>query len=108
VLLPTFANWDRSTLPPGASLPHRAADPVTTVQGMPEDFDVDAMVVRFKERAAAVRKRGIPPLEGDDRKRFMQRMQLDYMDYAMLGDATGSLEDGILTLRIDLRPKSEG
>jgi hypothetical protein len=75
---------------------------------MPEDFDVDAMVVRFKERAAAVRKRGIPPLEGDDRKRFMQRMQLDYMDYAMLGDATGSLEDGILTLRIDLRPKSEG
>jgi hypothetical protein len=75
---------------------------------MPEDFDVDAMVARFKERAAAVRKRGIPPLEGDDRKRFMQRMQLDYMDYAMLGDATGGLEDGVLVLRIDLRPKPEG
>jgi hypothetical protein len=74
---------------------------------MPDDFDVDAMVTRFKERAAAVRKRGVPPLEGDDRKRFMQRMQLDYMDYAMLGDATGTLDDGILTLRIDLRPKSE-
>ena len=75
---------------------------------MAEDFDVDAMVARFKERAAAVRKRGVPPLEGDDRKRFMQRMQLDYMDYAMLGDATGTLDDGILTLRIDLRPKSDG
>ena len=75
---------------------------------MPDDFDVDAMVTRFKERAAAVRSRGVPPLEGDDRKRFMARMQLDYMDYAMLGDATGTLEDGILTLRIDLRPPTEG
>ncbi len=75
---------------------------------MPDDFDVDAMVTRFKERAAAVRSRGVPPLEGDDRKRFMARMQLDYMDYAMLGDATGTLEDGILTLRIDLRPPAEG
>jgi hypothetical protein len=74
---------------------------------MPDDFDVDAMVTRFKERAAAVRSRGVPPLEGDDRKRFMARMQLDYMDYAMLGDATGTLDDGILTLRIDLRPKAD-
>lgn len=74
---------------------------------MPDDFDVDAMVTRFKERAAAVRARGIPPLEGDDRKRFMQRMQLDYMDYAMLGDATGAIEDGVLVLKIDLRPKPE-
>jgi len=74
---------------------------------MPDDFDVDAMVTRFKERAAAVRKRGIPPLEGDDRKRFIQRMQLDYMDYAMVGDATGAIDDGILVLRIDLRPKPE-
>jgi hypothetical protein len=73
---------------------------------MPDDFDVDAMVTRFKERAAAVRARGIPPLEGDDRKRFMQRMQLDYMDYAMVGDATGAMEDGVLVLRIDLRPKA--
>lgn len=81
---------------------------MATVGSMPDDFDVDAMVARFRERAAAVRKRGIPPLEGDDRKRFIQRMQLDYMDYAMLGDATGSLDDGILTLRIDLRPKAEG
>lgn len=71
---------------------------------MPDDFDVDAMVTRFKERAAAVRKRGVPPLEGDDRKRFIQRMQVDYQDYAMLGDATGGLEDGVLVLRIDLRP----
>ena len=80
---------------------------MSTVAGMPEDFDVDAMVTRFKERAAAVRSRGVPPLEGDDRKRFMKRMQLDYQDYAMLGDATGVLDDGILTLRIDLRPQPD-
>ena len=26
----------------------------------------------------------------------------------MLGDATGSLEDGVLVLRVDLRPPAEG
>ncbi len=72
-----------------------------------EPFDVDAMVARFRERAKAVRSRGVPPLEGADRRRFVERMQLDYQDFAMLGDATGSLEDGVLTLRVDLRPKGE-
>ncbi len=70
-----------------------------------EAFDVEAMVARFRERAKAVRSRGVPPLEGADRRRFVERMQLDYQDFAMLGDATGSLEDGVLTLRVDLRPK---
>lgn len=72
------------------------------------DFDVEAMVARFRERAKAVRSRGVPPLEGADRRRFVERMQLDYQDFAMLGDATGSLEDGVLTLRVDLRPKAAG
>ena len=69
------------------------------------EFDVEAMVSRFRERAKAVRSRGVPPLEGADRRRFVERMQLDYQDFAMLGDATGSLEDGVLVLRVDLRPK---
>jgi len=30
------------------------------------------------------------------------------MDFAMLGDAEASLDDGILVLRIDLRPRDEG
>jgi hypothetical protein len=63
------------------------------------------MVARFRERAKAVRARGVPPLEGADRKRFLEQAQLDYQDYAMLADAEASLEDGVLTLRIDLRPK---
>ncbi len=72
---------------------------------MADDFDVDALIERFRERARAVRSRGVPPVEGPDRKRFIEQAKVDYMDYAMLGDAQGSLDDGVLTLRIDLRPK---
>jgi len=68
------------------------------------DFDPQAMVVRFRERAEAVRSRGIPPIEGPERARFREQAQRDYTDYAMIGDAEAELVDGILTLRIDLRP----
>ena len=74
---------------------------------MTDGLDVEAMTERFRERARAVRSRGVPPLEGAERKRFIDQAKLDYMDYAMLGDATGTVEDGILVLRIDLRPKPE-
>lgn len=74
---------------------------------MADDFDVDALIERFRERANAVRSRGVPPVEGPDRKRFIEQAKVDYMDYAMLGDAEGSLSDGVLTLRIDLRPKPD-
>jgi hypothetical protein len=73
---------------------------------MADSLDVDAMIHRFKERADAVRNRPMPPLEGPDRKRFVERMELDYQDFAMLGDATATLEDGILVLRVDLRPEA--
>ena len=62
------------------------------------------MVNRFSERATAVRSRGMPPLKGADRRAFLERMKLDYQDFAMLGDATGSIEEGVLVLRVDLRP----
>jgi hypothetical protein len=73
---------------------------------MPSELDVDAMLNRFRERARAVRQRGLPPIEGAERKRFMDQARTDYMDYAMIGDATATLEDGILTLTIDLRPEA--
>jgi hypothetical protein len=63
------------------------------------------MIERFRDRANAVRDRGLPPIEGPERLRFKEQMQADFMDYAMLGDAQAELVDGILTLRIDLRPK---
>lgn len=68
------------------------------------EFDPNDMVNRFRERAKAVRDRGLPPIEGAERQRFREQAQRDYMDFAMIGDADATLEDGILTLRIDLRP----
>jgi hypothetical protein len=71
---------------------------------MADHFDPQAMVERFRARADAVRSRGLPPIEGPDRERFMEQARTDYMDFAMLGDAAAELEDGVLTLRVDLRP----
>jgi hypothetical protein len=71
---------------------------------MADEFDPQALVDRFRARAEAVRSRGLPPVEGPDRERFKQQAQVDYMDFAMLADAEPNLQDGILTLRIDLRP----
>lgn len=72
---------------------------------MPEELDVQAMIERFRQRAAAVRRRGLPPVEGAERRRFAEQAQRDFMDFAMIGDAEGTLDDGVLTLRIDLRPR---
>jgi hypothetical protein len=69
-------------------------------------FDPDEMLERFAERAEAVKRRGLPPIEGPERLAFARQASLDYQDFAMLADATARLDEGILTLRIDLRPKS--
>ncbi len=66
------------------------------------ELDVDAFLARFDERARAVKERGVPPIEGDARRVFIERMKLDYMDYALVGAAAWSLEDGHLVLRIPL------
>lgn len=72
---------------------------------MADTLDVDAMIKRFQERAKAVKDRPLPPVAGAERKHFLDQAQQDFMDYAIIGDATGTLEDGILTLTVDLRPK---
>ena len=71
---------------------------------MGEPFDVEAMLQRFRDRAAAVRNRPLPPVAGEERTRFIEQAQIDFQDFAILGDATGSIEDGVLVLRVDLRP----
>jgi hypothetical protein len=79
-----------------------------TLKGsMDESFDPEAMVARFRARAQAVRARGLPPVEGAERRRFRQQAQEDYMDFAMLGDAEATLDGGILTLKVDLRPRPD-
>ncbi|CAN5183736.1 hypothetical protein BH18ACT4_BH18ACT4_10990 [soil metagenome] len=71
---------------------------------MAEGLDIDAMIKRFRDRAEAVRNRPLPPIAGEERARFVRQAQVDYQDLGLLADAKGSLEDGILVLRIDLRP----
>ena len=77
-------------------------------EAVPAAFDPQEMVVRFRQRAEAVRTRGMPPIEGPERVRFREQAQRDFTDFAMIGDAEAELVDGILTLRIDLRPKPAG
>jgi len=72
---------------------------------MAEDLDIEAMTERFRARAKAVRQRGMPPVEGPERKRFIDQARIDFQDYAMIGDAVARLEDGVLTLTVDLRPQ---
>lgn len=67
-------------------------------------LDADAMIERFRQRASAVRQRPLPPVAGEERQQFIAQAQTDFQDFAMVGDAEGSLEDGVLVLRIDLRP----
>jgi hypothetical protein len=71
---------------------------------MAEGFDVDAMIARFRERAHAAKRRPLPPVAGEERSLFVQQVQTDFRDFAMLGDAVGAIEDGFLVLRVDLRP----
>ncbi len=71
-----------------------------------DTFDPQAMVDRFRERAASVRRRQIPPVEGDARREFIRQAEVDFRDFAMIGDAETTLEEGVLVLRVDLRPGS--
>ena len=73
---------------------------------MAQGLDVDAMLARFRERAAAVKNRPLPPVAGEERALFVRQAQVDFQDYAIVGDAEGTMEDGVLVLRVDLRPKS--
>jgi hypothetical protein len=71
---------------------------------MADELDVDAMLERFRARAAAVRDRPLPPVAGPDRQLFVEQAQLDFQDFAIVGDASWEYADGVLTLRVDLNP----
>ena len=74
---------------------------------MAQPFDPAAMIERFRERAASVKRRPLPPVAGEERQHFLAQAQNDFQDFAMLGDATASIEDGVLNIRIDLRPPAK-
>ena len=74
---------------------------------MSQAFDPNQMIQRFQDRAEAVKRRGFPPVEGPERLLFIEAAKLDFQDFAMLADATATLEGGILRLEVDLRPRTD-
>src|SRR4026209_1505588 len=92
---------------PGARAPRgRAARP--PAGGVPLglatwgcDPGVDGMRARVRERAKAVQERPLPPVAGPQREQFLAQAQLDFQDFAIVGDATRESAAGRLPLRID-------
>ena len=65
------------------------------------EFNPDDMIARFRERAEV----GGGTMGSGIAQRFLQAATVDFQDFAMLADASATLEDGILRLEIDLRPQ---
>ncbi|MEE2807230.1 MAG: hypothetical protein VYB10_09060 [Actinomycetota bacterium] len=74
---------------------------------MADGFNPQEMIDRFRERANAVKKRNLPAVGGEERRLFIEQAEKDFMDFAIVADASATIEDGVLTLTIDLRPKSD-
>ncbi len=66
-------------------------------------FDVDAFVQRFRDRAEAVKERGLPPVAGEERRKFIEQAERDYLDYSLVGAAQWTVDDDCLVLRIPLK-----
>lgn len=66
------------------------------------EFDVDAMIARFKERAQAVQDRGLPPVAGAERKRFIEQAERDFTDFMLVSNAIWRVDHGTLILEIPL------
>ena len=76
---------------------------------MPDDtLDVDAMLARFRDPGHGRARAAPPPVAGPERARFVEQAKLDYLDFSMLADAAWEFHDGVLTLRVDLRPPRSG
>ena len=65
-------------------------------------LDMEEFLERFERRAKAVRERGVPPLEGQARKDFIEAAEKDYLDYSLVASARWAVEEGELVLRIPL------
>lgn len=67
------------------------------------EFDVEEFLKRFRERAEAIRERGLPPVAGEERRRLIEQAEKDYGDFMLVADSSWALEDDALVLRIPLR-----
>ena len=60
------------------------------------------MIARYRAKAEAVQNRSLPPVAGEERRRFLKQAEEDFMDYSLVGAAEWSVEEGHLVLRIPL------
>ena len=65
-------------------------------------LDMDEFLERFSQRVHSVRDRGVPPLEGEARKIFIESAEMDFVDYSLVASASWSVDGGELVLRIPL------
>ena len=65
-------------------------------------FDVDAMIERYAKRAKSVKDRPLPPVAGEERKKFIDQAETDYTDFTLVSKAEWTVEDGKLVLSIPL------
>jgi len=65
-------------------------------------FDVDAFIERFQQRADAVKERGVPPIEGEARRKYIESAEQDHLDYRIVASASWTVEGEELVLRISL------
>ena len=63
------------------------------------------MLQRFRDRAAAVKGRNLPPIGGDERARFIEQAQNDFQDFAIIADATAT-PDRVATITVAGRLRS--
>lgn len=66
------------------------------------ELDVDALITRFRSRAEAVKDRPLPPVAGEERRRFVAQAETDFMDYSLIANASWSVDEEHLVLRIPL------
>ncbi len=85
----------------------RKAVIVTTMDRILKDTNAEIakMQLRFLERAKAITKAQMPPLEGEMRREWINQKEADYQDFLMIADCNVKFEDGVLSLTLDLRPK---
>lgn len=66
-------------------------------------FDIDAMLERYAQRAKAVRERPLPPVAGEERKKFVDQAETDFTDFALVAKASWEIDDAHLILKIPLQ-----
>jgi len=65
-------------------------------------FNTEEFISRFKDRAEAVSKRGIPPVGGEDRNAFIKQAELDFLDFSLIASSEIDISEEHILLKIKI------